>query len=117
MGVWDYDIRKGFFWLSPRMRSILCADEDEETTTYAGFLAHVHPEDRPRVVRTMTFTLQDKTTYEVSYRIMLPDDQTRTVITRGRTMLNEHGEVERMVGAVIEAAAWSVKASPEYATS
>ena len=47
-GVWDFDIAAGNGYVSPRYHTMLGLPA-RESTTYAEFIAMLHPDDRPRV--------------------------------------------------------------------
>jgi PAS domain-containing protein len=103
MGVWDYDLTRDEFWISPEMREIFDVLEKDFSPTYGGFLAFVHPDDRTTVVRTMTTAEQNASGYQLEYRILRRGDSTlRWIATRGRTIVDERGRAVRMIGLVID---------------
>jgi PAS domain-containing protein len=48
-GLWDWDLRAGTVYLSPRWREITGSGEGEIGDDPAAWLARIHPDDRPRV--------------------------------------------------------------------
>jgi hypothetical protein len=102
MGVWDYDLINDEFWISPELREIFAVGHGEFSPTYGGFLAFVHPEDRPLVVRAMTTSRENRTDYQLEHRLIRRDRQVRWIATRGRTFCDASGRAERMIGLVVD---------------
>lgn len=106
MGVWDYDLTRDEFWISPEMREMFGVRQEDFSRTYGGFLALVHPDDRTAVVQTMTAAAEADGSaggYQLEYRITRRrDDAVRWIATRGRTIVDEHGHAARMIGLVID---------------
>jgi PAS domain-containing protein len=100
VGCWDANIAKGTFWKSHNLAGIFGRSESEFATTYEGFFAYIHAEDREFFRLATVGSGTNHRDYEISHRIVLPDGTTRKVNTRGRMYLGEEGRVERMVGAV-----------------
>jgi PAS domain S-box-containing protein len=103
MGVWDYDLTRDEFWISPELHDIFGTREEDFSPTYGGFLSFVHPDDRTVVVRNMTTAGQSGQGYQFEYRIIRRRDNViRWVATRGRTIVDDHGRAARMIGLVID---------------
>jgi PAS domain S-box-containing protein len=103
MGVWDYDLMRDEFSISPQLHEIFGSREDEVSPTYGGFLAFIHPDDRPAVVRAMTTAGESGGGYQLEHRIVRRDNNAvRWIATRGRTISDDHGRAERMIGLVID---------------
>lgn len=103
VGCWDADIKSGAFWKSPNLPTVFGRDLADFATTYEGFFAYIHPEDRD-FFRLATVDAGAKSgDYQITHRIIGGDGTIRRVSTRGRIYFNEHGELERMVGAVYSA--------------
>ena len=102
MGVWDYDVRSGDFWGSDGLHALLGRTDAEFAATYAAFLSYTHPEDRELVVRAMTRTIQNKGDSHIEHRIVAGDGTVRTVNSRGRCLLGEDGQPERIIGVMID---------------
>lgn len=102
MGVWDYDLVRDEFWISPELREIFGIQEAEFSPTYGGFLSFVHPDDRAAVVRAMTTSRENRTDYQIEHRLQLRDNRVRRIATRGRTFVDAQGRAERMIGLVVD---------------
>jgi PAS domain-containing protein len=100
VGCWDADIKSGAFWKSPNLPKVFGRNPSDFATTYEGFFAYIHPEDRD-FFRLATIAADAKSgDYEITHRIICGDGTVRRVSTRGRIYLNEQGKLERMAGAV-----------------
>ncbi|WP_371357223.1 PAS domain-containing protein, partial [Hydrocoleum sp. CS-953] len=67
---------------------------DELYASPDSFLDAVHPEDRPKVAKTLANSLE--TQAEQEYRIVLPDGEIRWILVRGFPIKNQAGEVYRI---------------------
>lgn len=104
MGVWDYDLNRDDFWISPELRNIFGVGdrEGEFSPTYGGFLSFVHADDRAEVVRAMTTSRENRTDYQLEHRLVGRDGAVRWIATRGRTFVDAQGRAERMIGLVVD---------------
>jgi PAS domain-containing protein len=101
MGVWDFDVRSGEFWGSDGLRSLVGRHDEDFATTYAAFLSYTHPQDREMVVRAMTRTIQ-KGQSQIEHRVVGGDGAVRTVNSRGRCLIGDDGQPERIIGVMID---------------
>ncbi len=60
----------------------------------------VHPEDWPRVERSVMSGLDGEMAHDLRYRIRRPDGETRWVDCRGKALRDEHDRVSRLVGTL-----------------
>jgi PAS domain-containing protein len=100
VGCWDVDIKSGAFWKSPNLPAVFGRSPSDFATTYEGFFAYIHPEDRD-FFRLASIGVDNQAgDYEITHRIICGDGTIRRATTRGRIYLNEQGKMQRMVGAV-----------------
>jgi PAS domain S-box-containing protein len=101
--VWDYDLKRDEFWVSPEVRDIFgLGASDEFSPTYGGYMSFIHPDDRDLVVQAMTTSRENCVGYRIDYRIVRRDKSVRWVTARGRTFSNNHGRAERMIGVLVD---------------
>jgi len=100
VACWDANMKNGTFWKSHNLPEIFGRSESDFATTYEGFFAYIHPEDREFFHLASVGGGPQHRDYEISHRILRADGSTRRVSTRGRMYIGEEGRVERMVGAV-----------------
>src|SRR5437660_145900 len=70
--------------------------------TWPQFLERVHPEDRPVVEGIFGRAQLDKTDYDASYRIVLPDGSIKHIFSIGHPFLNQSGELVEFVGTSMD---------------
>jgi len=100
VGCWDADIKSGAFWKSPNLPAVFGRTPADFATTYEGFFAYIHPEDRDFFRLAFIGVGNKAGDYEITHRIICGDGTIRRATTRGRIYLDEQGKMERMVGAV-----------------
>jgi PAS domain-containing protein len=100
VACWDANIKTGTFWKSHNLPAIYGRSESDFATTYEGFFAYIHPEDRGFFHLADVEAAGSQRDYEIAHRIVAADGEARRVKTRGRMYMDETGRVVRMVGAV-----------------
>jgi PAS domain-containing protein len=100
IGCWEVDIQSGTFWNSSNLPEIYGHPVHEFSSTYEGFFAYIHPEDRDFVRLATVNRGSNATYYEIVHRVVDAAGGLRWVCTRGRIFMNTSDKVERMVGAV-----------------
>ncbi|NJP09395.1 MAG: PAS domain S-box protein [Leptolyngbyaceae cyanobacterium RU_5_1] len=63
-----------------------------------GWLDHVHPDDRERVIQSWNYSLNTKTLYEVEYRVRSKNGSYRDFGVRGVPILNPDGSIREWIG-------------------
>ncbi len=82
----------------------------EEPLSREFFLSRVHPEDRLKIDDAIERARGSTQSFEVEYRLLLPDGETRWHIARGRYLRNDRGEISELMGVAIDVTA-QVKAN------
>ncbi len=100
-GIWDWDVRSGRLYVSPRLKAILGFHDDADVVpTMLDWLDRVHPEDRPRVSEKLAEHVAGRSpSFEDEHRIRRKDRSYRWVHTRGFAVRDAFGRVYRMAGA------------------
>ncbi len=88
--------------------SMSCSDETyrifgttpEELISFDLFFKILHPEDKARVITAMSAALNAKEPFEIEYRIIRRNGQTRILYTKSEIVLNKSGEVARLIGTI-----------------
>ncbi len=99
-GLWDWDLRAGRVYFSPRWKSMLGYLEDEIGDSPADWFRLVHPDDLGRLTSKLT-DHQDGLTphFEHEHRMLHKDGGYRWVLNRGFALRHEDGTAYRMAGA------------------
>jgi PAS domain-containing protein len=100
VACWDVNVKAGTFWNSDNLPVVYGRRQSDFATTYEGFFAYIHPEDREFFHLASVGETGNERDFGIAHRIVLPDGNSRRLKTRGRMYVDETGRVERMVGAV-----------------
>lgn len=101
-GLWDWNIRTGEDYLSPRWKALLGYRADELRNHIESFMERLHPDDEDRVRRAIEEHLTSRVPYEVELRLRHKSGTYRWFQSRGRAVWNERGEPVRMAGAITD---------------
>lgn len=102
MGVWSWDTCSGRLNWSATLEDIHGIPRGSFEGTFEAFQRDVHPDDREAVLNAIQRALHEDDEYEMTYRIILPDQRVRWVGGRGRVYRNEQGEPIRMAGVCMD---------------
>jgi PAS domain S-box-containing protein len=102
LGSWEQtvagtDDEQPVRWSAEQLR-IHGLDEDSAPATFADFLAHVHPDDRPAVADTCATAAATGDVAATSYRVQRPDGQVRWLYAQARLVRDGGGGPPRLVG-------------------
>lgn len=98
-GIWDWDLRRDRYYLSPRYLELLGYGEEELPSSRESFLVGLHPQDRPRVEETVRRHFEQRVPYDVDYRLRCKDGSFRWFRGRGQAVWDDAGQVVRFSGA------------------
>src|SRR6266704_2524309 len=102
MCSWAYDPSSGSGLFLPEVKRIYDIESDQDIWAADFFLERVHPEDRPVVEEIFRRAQLDKTDYDASYRIVLPDGSIKHIFSVGHPVLNQLGELAEFVGTSMD---------------
>lgn len=99
-GLWDWDLRSGTMYFSPRWKEMLGYDELGIEDTYAAFEALVHAEDLP-AVRTELQACRSgaRSDFAAEFRMLHRDGREVWILSRGAVLRDPAGEALRMAGS------------------
>jgi PAS domain S-box-containing protein len=103
-GLWDWDLRTGLAYLSPRYYEMTGYRPGEVTPNLEFYKRLVHPEDFPAVWHAMEAHLQGRTPQgEFDYRMVRKDGSVMWVLERGRVVERDpNGAPLRTVGTITD---------------
>lgn len=104
LALWTIDFDRRESWMSDRGRALYDLAPDE-TLSRELFLVRVHPEDRLRVAEALERAQDAAQSFEIEYRLLRPNGETRWHIARGRYLRNERGEISELIGVAIDVSA------------
>jgi PAS domain S-box-containing protein len=100
IGSYILDLRSGLWDCSPVLDEILGTDHSIEKNM-DGWFSVVHPEDMEGLTQYYYSVVKDKSFFDYEYRIIRKNDQQeRFVRGRGEIVLDEVGNLRKMIGTV-----------------
>ncbi|HEY9876767.1 MAG TPA: PAS domain S-box protein, partial [Candidatus Obscuribacterales bacterium] len=98
MGIWDWSILTGELKWSNNLEEIHGMAPGNFGGTFADFQKIIHPEDREMVNQAITQAVEQKSTYDIEFRILWADGSTHWIAGKGKTFSNAEGKAVRMIG-------------------
>ncbi len=99
-GLWDWNIREGTMFFSPRWKEMLGFGDDEIGSDVSEWLSRVHPDDRQRVMADIdAFLRGDTASYVNESRMRCKSGEYLWMLDRGKVVdIDADGRPLRMVG-------------------
>lgn len=98
MGIWEWKIVENKLIWDDCMLSIYGLTRKKFDNDFGGWLSMVHPDDREAAQNTMDRAVAGEIEYNTEYRIVRPDQKTRTVKSTGQVIRNNSGNPIRFLG-------------------
>lgn len=98
LGTWEWDVPTSRVVWSESLERIHGLEPGSFAGTFEAYQRDMHPDDRARVLATIRGSLERRSSYEVSYRIVRPDGAVRWLEARGAVVCDADGEPARMLG-------------------
>ncbi len=100
MGSWEWDLVENKAALSEETKRLYGRDTADWDSPVETCFERVHPDDLPRLKRTMAEALRARQPFVCEHRAILPDGTERLMQGRGEILLNDRGEPVKMFGIV-----------------
>jgi len=104
-GTWDWNLLTSRITWDDYMYPLFGRTKEEFDGTTESFAKFVHPEDRAELARATRYALEQKTDYDVAYRIIDVDGTVRYMASRGRAYYSAGGIAIRMSGVSMDVTA------------
>lgn len=105
-GLWDWDLKAGEVYFSPRWKDMLGYGDDELTGNPREWQERIHPEDRNRVLRDFDrHVAGELAQFKSVHRLRHKDGSYRWILSRGQTMRDAGGNPYRVVGTHVDVTA------------
>jgi eukaryotic-like serine/threonine-protein kinase len=102
-GLWDWDLRTGDVYYSPRWKSMLGYEDQEIAHRIEEWEQRLHPDERERVVAANVAHAEGTTPhYEYEYRLRHKDGSYRWILARGVALRDASGKAYRMAGSHVD---------------
>lgn len=102
LGHWDWDVVADKISWSDELYKIYGVNQETFDTSFVGYLSMLHPEDREMVQGKVNNAYVNHVFEEFSHRIVRPNGEVRWVRSNGRVVLNEKGELVKMMGTALD---------------
>ncbi|MDJ0861592.1 MAG: EAL domain-containing protein [Gammaproteobacteria bacterium] len=102
-GLWDWDLRRGRIYFSPRWKSILGYGPEEIGDQTDEWFKRVHPDDVDGLKAVLSSRLAEGTEhFSYEHRVMTKSGQALWVLCRGLVVRDENGEGYRAAGSLTD---------------
>jgi PAS domain S-box-containing protein len=102
-GLWDWDLRTGDVYFSPRWKSILGYEDHEIAHRVEEWVQRLHPDEREGVLAANQAHAEGATPYyEYEYRLRHKDGSYRWILARGVALRDAAGKAYRMAGSHVD---------------
>lgn len=98
IGSWELDLKINVLYWSEENYRIFGFEHTPFGASYEAFLDAVHPDDRARVNKAYTDSVNNKTPYSIVHRLLLPDGRIKYVREWCETEYDEAGQPLRSIG-------------------
>jgi PAS domain S-box-containing protein len=102
IGFWEYDLDNDHMLWDPQCFALFGRDPSSGPPGRNELLAHVHPEDRDRVDRTLRAAADPGGASGIVFRVVLPDGSIRHIDSRAEPVRRPGMRVRRLVGLVFD---------------
>jgi PAS domain S-box-containing protein len=104
IGMWAWNVADDSVWATARARALFGISESG-TLSLDQFTNALHPDDREVRRQAIERALTTGADYEVEYRVLLAEGQTRWISSRGRVDLGADGKHLRIRGVMLDVSA------------
>ena len=105
VGSFEWDIEADRLSWSDELYRLLGLNPQDEEPDFAGYVAHVHPDDRERVVHRVQSAVNGSDVHEAEYRIIRNGDEVVWVQARTEVLRDDAGRAQLMRGTLLDVSA------------
>jgi len=102
MGSWEWDIETGAITWAETLEPLHGLQPGTFAGTFEAFTELIHPEDREVLRQAVTRAIEERTDYDIEFRIVWPDGSVRWIGGKGRAFYDETGKAVRMTGLAMD---------------
>jgi two-component system cell cycle sensor histidine kinase/response regulator CckA len=99
VGSWEWNVADNSAWWSEELFRIYGADPESVKPSRDSFFALLPGDDREKMAGILQKSLADRQPFQIEHRIVRLDGGVRVMYSLGRVVVDDEGEVVRMVGA------------------
>ena len=98
MGTWYWSIKDNSLTCDENLRQLYGLSPGDRVSTHLDLLVHVHPEDREFVSEAVRRALQENTSLDYEFRVLLPGGHMRWIADQGEVHRNDEGRPTDVTG-------------------
>ncbi len=102
MGIWDWNLKKNTLIWNENTARILDYPHSGVERDFADFESRVHSEDKQMVADSLRTALEQGRKFRKEFRIVLSNSKTRSILSIGHGIYDEHNKPCRMVGIILD---------------
>jgi len=99
-GIWDWDLKSGKIYFSPRFRELLGYADKELSDEFSSWESLIHEEDALSVLEAIDRHLDQRTPFDIEHRLLTKSDGYRWFHVRGQAVWDAAGEATNMAGSI-----------------
>lgn len=99
-GCWELNISTGIITWSDEAFRIFEIDQASFSPTYEAFLNVIHPDDKIAVQQAYETSVRNRTTYQITHRLLMPDGRIKWVNEHCITNYDATGQPINSIGTV-----------------
>jgi diguanylate cyclase (GGDEF)-like protein/PAS domain S-box-containing protein len=100
-GIWDWDLRTGRFYCSPRGKELLGYEPEESSDAIGEWIGRVHPDDRAALRAALDAHVAGEVGhFESEHRLRAVDGSYRWMLARGLAVRDTGGRATRVAGSL-----------------
>lgn len=100
IGIWEIDYQRDEHFWSDQMFHILGYNPVVQESSCEAYLSRIHPEDRQRVEQKYTDSMEHHSSFEATYRTLLPNGQIKYVEAHAHHFYNNAGTALSTIGTI-----------------
>ena len=100
LGSWEMDLVSNTLHWTKEACRIFSLEPQQSDVTYQAFLELVHPDDRKSVDNAYKKSLENRTSFDFEFRLLLADGTIRYIRECGSSFYDDNGKAVRSVGTV-----------------
>ncbi len=104
LGTWSYNPETKIIQWSEETFRLTGRDPNLGEPDFVEFLDLIHPDDRPLFSEVLDQAMENGTSYQIHFRQRGDDGDYRSLKTRGRPVLDDHGRTIEIYGILLEEA-------------
>ncbi|WP_129128258.1 response regulator [Geomonas oryzae] len=101
-GLWDWDLKSGDYYYSPRWKELLGFADDELLNEADTFFSRLHPDEVARVQDALDAHFSGRAPFDLELRLRTREEVYLKVRCRGQAEWNTEGEAVRLSGAITD---------------